>query len=398
MTNLRLRTCAIAMWTLLVAVPAAFAQVPLVSPGDRSAAPGFARPPIFVEFASSTAPSMGFAPWKIRRAYGLNLVPNLGAGQTIAIVDAFDHPNIEADLAVFNARFHLPACTRASGCFRKIYASGAKPRTDPGWSLEISLDVEWAHAVAPQAHILLVEAASNSVTALLHAVDVAVQSGASVVSMSWGGPEFSAERALDGHFAINGVTFIAASGDGGHQPGYPVTSPYVIGVGGTLLSTDASGSYISEKAWSHSGGGLSAYELEPSYQSSLPIPNDSAGKRGSPDVACAAGAFLMYDSVPYRGFAGWFLAGGTSAGAPQWAAIMAIANSLRRAHGRAPLSYALFALYGAAKSNYAADYHDVSSGTNGACGGLCISTPKYDYLTGLGSPRANSLVPFLVAQ
>lgn len=398
MTRYRLQACLIAMFAVVLVLPAATAEVPLVSPGDHVPPRGYARPPVHLKFAATTSPSGGIAPWKIRHAYGLNLVNNKGAGQTIAVVDAYDDPNIEADLAVFNAHYGLSPCTVASGCLRKIYASGSKPSANAGWAVEISLDVEWAHAIAPQAHILLVEAASNSLTDLLHAVDVAVRSGAGVVSMSWGASEFSGERTFDTHFAINGVTFLAASGDSGHGAEYPATSPYIVGVGGTSLVADASGNYVSEKAWSYSSGGLSAYELEPSYQSSLPIPNDSSGKRGSPDVAYDAAGFLLYDSVPYQGFSGWFLAAGTSAGAPQWGAIVAIANSLRRAQGKATLSHTHFALYGPAKANYAGNYHDVSSGTNGTCGTLCTAAVKYDYVTGLGSPRANGLIPFLVSQ
>jgi subtilase family serine protease len=229
-------------------------------------------------------------------------------------------------------------------------------------------------------------------------VDVAVQNGASVVSMSWGGPEFIGQRTLDTHFAANGVTFIAASGDGGHGASYPATSPYVLGVGGTILKADSSGNWISENAWSGSGGGLSAYEFEPSYQSSLPILHDSSGMRGSPDVAYAAGTFAIYDSVSYQGYSGWYLAGGTSAGAPQWAAIVAIANSLRHAKGKAPLNHALLGIYAGAKSNYSGDYHDVTSGNDGACGTSCTAGASYDYVTGLGSPRANGLLPFLVGQ
>jgi subtilase family serine protease len=166
-----------------------------------------AQPPLRMRPNGAAGPTYGLRPAMVRHAYGFDLVSNQGAGQTIAIVDAYDDPNIESDLAVFNQQFGLAACTTANGCFRKIYASGSKPAANAGWAMEISLDVEWAHALAPQAKIVLVEAASNNTGDLLHAVDVAVQSGASVVSSSWGCPEYSGERGNDNHFAVNGVTF-----------------------------------------------------------------------------------------------------------------------------------------------------------------------------------------------
>ena len=197
------------------------------------------------------------SPSATRHAYGFDQIVNQGAGQVIGIVDAYDDPNIESDLGVFNSTFVLPTCTTNNGCFHKVYAQGFRPSTNAGWALEISLDVEWAHAIAPQAHIVLVEAASNSFANLVQAVDVAIQNGASVVSMSFGGSEFSSETSYDSHFAGNGVTFTASSGDSGDGVEYPAASPGVVGVGGTTLTTGTGGSYMSETAWSGSGGGQS---------------------------------------------------------------------------------------------------------------------------------------------
>src|SRR4051812_26570579 len=173
---------------------------------------GEARPPHHVRGNATTGPT-GLTPAQTRHAYGFDQITNSGAGQIIAIVDAYDDPNIESDLGVFDAKFQLAACTTANGCFKKIYAGGRAPRADAGWSLEISLDVEWAHAIAPQAKILLVEAASSSFTSLMSAVDMAVKNKASVVSMSFGGSDFSSEVNYDYHFAPSGVTFTASSGD-----------------------------------------------------------------------------------------------------------------------------------------------------------------------------------------
>ncbi len=360
---------------------------------------GFARPPFHVKGNAGSGPS-GLSPQRARHAYGFDLVANQGAGQTIGIVDAFDHPNIESDLGVFNTTFGLPACTTSNGCFQKVYASGVRPSTNAGWALEISLDVEWAHAIAPQAKILLVEAASNSFANLLQAVDVAVQNGASVVSMSWGGGEFLSETSYDSaHFAVNGVTFTASSGDSGAGVEYPAASPDVVAVGGTTLNTDKSGNYLGETAWSGSGGGQSAYEAEPLYQANYPIPNDPNGLRGVPDVAYDGDpntGFAVYDSVRYQGQRGWFQVGGTSAGAPQWAALFVIANSVRVAGGKRTLSSANGAVYSAAAGTaYGSNFHDITSGTNGSCGTLCTASSGYDYVTGLGSPKANNIIQAL---
>jgi subtilase family serine protease len=361
-------------------------------------AAGYAQPPLRIASDATTSPT-GISPSRIRGAYGFSAISNQGSGQTIGIVDAYDDPNIAADLSHFNSTYGLATCTTSNGCFKKVYASGTKPVTDAGWALEIALDVEWAHVIAPKAKIVLVEASSNSLTALLHAVDVAVQQGASVVSMSWGGSEFSIEKGYDSHFAINNVTFIVSSGDSGFGAQWPAASPGVVAVGGTKLSVSSTGGYISESAWSGSGGGLSRYESEPSYQSSFPIPRDSTGKRAVPDVAYDAAPSTgvpVYDTVTYQGEKGWFQLGGTSASAPQWAGLFAIANSMRRASGKANLSHTNNALYAIAKSTYS-DYHDIHSGTNGTCGSLCISVIGYDTVTGIGSPRGSVLIPALVS-
>jgi subtilase family serine protease len=357
---------------------------------------GEARPPVHVRGNATTGPT-GLSPAQTRKVYGFDQITNTGAGQIIAIVDAFDDPNIESDLGVFDNRFGLPACTTANGCFQKIYSSHRAPRTDAGWSLEISLDVEWAHAIAPGAKILLVEAASSSFTDLLSAVDLAVKNKASVVSMSFGGGDFSSELSYDYHFAAAGVTFTASSGDSGDGVEYPAASPHVVAVGGTTLSLGALGAYGGEVAWSGSGGGQSAYEAEPGYQFSYPIPN-AGSKRGVPDVAYDAdpvSGFSVYDSVTYQGQTGWFKVGGTSAGAPQWAALFAIVNSLRVAAGNQTLNGAGTSVYAVAQAGYAANYHDVTGGSNGTCGTLCNAAAGYDYVTGLGSPQANNIITAL---
>jgi hypothetical protein len=169
--------------------------------------------------------SSGFTPAQIRHAYGFDKIANQGAGQMIGIVDAYDNPNAESDLTVFDEQYGLPACTSSNGCFRKMFSGSKRPATNANRSLEISLDIEWAHAIAPKATILLVEATTNSLSDLLNGVDVAVRNGASVVSMSWTVGEFASESRQDNHFVSGGVTFLAASGTGA---AYPASSPDVV--------------------------------------------------------------------------------------------------------------------------------------------------------------------------
>jgi len=336
------------------------------------------------------APS-GYSPAQMQKAYGLASIPNQGAGQVIGIVDAFDNPNIESDLGVFSSTFNLPACTTANGCFKKIYAAGTQPPGDTGWGTEIALDVEWAHAIAPQAKIILVEAADSSFNSLQQAINVAIQNGATVISMSWGGGEFSGQTQMDAMFNVAGVTFTASSGDDGTGVIYPSSSPYVIAVGGTTLQLDASGNFLSESAWAGSGGGISAFETVPAYQSGLPIPNNPTNKRGVPDVSYNANPSTGVSVFDSFGAGGWIVVGGTSAGAPQWAALIAIAKSAST-HALTGLNSML---YGLAKQNYSQLYHDITTGTNGSCGYYCTAQTGYDYVTGLGSPIAQNLIPQL---
>jgi hypothetical protein len=361
----------------------------------------------------SVSLSGGDAPVTIWTAYGFNKLgcthttatdwtdPNLcGHGQTIAIVDAYDDPNVASDLQTFDTQFGLPACTVANGCFAKDTPQGT-PSTDSGWALEISLDVQWAHSIAPGAKIVLVESSTNTLGNLLGGVDTAVGTGAQQVSNSWGGSEFSSESSYDYHFNSNTASFFVASGDGGHGVEWPAASPYVVSVGGTTLVTDSSGNWMSETAWSGSGGGISKYEPKPSYQNIF----NTNSNRAVPDVAYDGDpntGVYVYDSVPINGNSGWWIVGGTSAGAPQWASISAIANSQN-----AKLASSSFgtssALYGAASgaesspqtNPYLTNYHDITSGSNGNCGSICNAGPGYDEVTGVGSPQSNNLISYI---
>lgn len=377
----------------VVALVVAF---PLAAQDNTDILQGYSYPPlhrIIVPDASPDAGPTGIFPGKMKVGYGFSAIKKYGGGQVIAIVDAYDDPNAEADLGTFSTTFKLPACTTANGCFKKIKAAGT-PADTTGWTNEIAIDTQWAHAIAPNAKIILVEAKSNSNADLYAAVDLAVSNGATVVSMSWSGGEAANESLSDSHFETANVTFVAASGDAGHGVGYPAASPFVVGVGGTSLTLASTGAWTSETAWNYSGGGVSKYEAEPTYQAGV----QTTGKRGIPDVAydgnpsTGVPAYNSYNcgSACYTGWGQW---GGTSIGTPQWAALFAIANSGRVAAGKKNLNQPQFLLYPDAE----ADYHDITSGKNGTCGALCTAGPGYDYVTGLGSPQANLLIPALIA-
>ena len=343
-----------------------------------------------VSLATSTTPT-GLTPAQVKAAYGFSSVKfgsvvGNGAGQTIAIVDAYNDPNIKSDLAKFDATFGLAA----PPSFKVVNQSGGTtlPQSDRGWAGEIALDVEWAHAIAPAANILLVEASSATMSALDAALDYARSAtGVVVVSNSWGGSEFSTEKSQDVHFTTPaghaGVTFTVAAGDSGAGAEYPSSSPDVLSVGGSTLRLTSTGAYSSESVWSGGGGGTSRYEGVPSYQSSLGV-----SMRGAPDVSYDANpstGFAVYDTY---GGSGWAQYGGTSAGAPQWAALIAIADQGRALAGKSSLANAQDALYSLSRS----DFHDIASGSNGY-----RATSGYDLASGLGSPIANLVIRDLVA-
>jgi subtilase family serine protease len=347
------------------------------------------------------APGGGFSPAQVRHAYGFDqitfnngTVTGDGTGQTIAVIDAMDQPNIASDLANFDAALGIAA----PPSFTKVNQNGGTgyPAADQNWGLEISLDVEWAHAMAPGANILLVEANSSNFSDLFAAINYARNyAGVSAVTMSWGGGEWSSESGYDGYFTTpaghGGVTFVASTGDNGSAGGieYPSISPNVLAVGGTQLTLDSNDNWSSEAGWSGSGGGVSAYESQPGYQKG--VVTQTSTKRAVPDVAydgSSASPFGVYDTY---GYSGWLQVYGTSAGAPQWAALIAIADQGRALAGQASLDGAtqmLPKLY----QLPAADFHDITSGSNGAY----AAGPGYDLVTGLGTPLANLIAPALI--
>ena len=258
-------------------------------------------------------------------------------------MDAYDDPNIASDLTVFDQTFGLPR--RRPSSRRRCPTLRASVRSPTRWAGEISLDVEWAHAIAPKANILLVEAATSSWADLTNAVDYARnQPGVSVVSMSWGGGELAGETVLrfDLHDAgrHGGVMFVASSGDSGAGAEWPAVSPNVLAVGGTSLTITTAAAYTVRRA------GAAAAAAPASTRRSRPTRSavSTAAKRTSPDVAYNADpntGFYVYDTVAdSQGNVGWFAYGGTSAGAPQWAALIALADQGRAAAGLGALTNA----------------------------------------------------------
>ncbi len=322
----------------------------------------------------NTAPA-GFHPSDIQRAYD----DRAAGGGVVAIVDAYNYPNALLDFNVFSGMFGLPnesssnATASTNHVFQVVYASGAKPASDGGWSQEMALDIEWVHAMAPRAKVVLVEAASSSFSDLIKAVDVAADlPGVTQVSMSWGGSEFASELTYDSHFQHSNVSFFASSGDQGGTKIYPSMSPNVVSVGGTTLTLASSGA--SEKGWSGSGGGASGFEHAPGFQSV--IASLVSGRRGAPDISADAdpnSGVAVYDSFAYQGFVGWFVVGGTSLASPVCAGM---ANSGGANRGSAEAAY----IY-----SHSSGFTDISKGSAGA--NACKT--GWDFVTGWGSPKSS---------
>jgi len=325
----------------------------------------------------------GLTPAQVDRAYGFAPYAANGAGQTIAIIDAFHDPNLARELAVFDRQFGLaPAGLTQLG----QYGGAAGGPADDGWAAEESLDAEWAHEAAPGAKLVVVEANSDNLDDLLAAVDTARHiPGVSVVAMSWGGSEFAGETADDAYFTTPAghtpITFLAATGDDGAATGanWPASSPNVIAVGGTSLAIDTAGNYQYETAWYGGGGGYSAFEPEPGYQKSV----QSTGVKATPDVAVDGdpnSGVATYGIAPSTGRGGWSQVGGTSVSTQIWAGIIAVADQVRVNAVREPTlgtAAALNDLY-----NSSGAFNDVTFGNNGF-----NATPGFDLATGLGSPR-----------
>ncbi|WP_443033995.1 S53 family peptidase [Streptomyces sp. CA2R106] len=330
---------------------------------------------------SPAADPSGFGPDDLHSAY--NLPTTGGSGATVAIVDAYDDPNAESDLATYRSTYGLSACTTANGCFKKVGQSGSTtslPSADAGWAEEISLDLDMVSAVCPQCHILLVEASSSSMSALGTSVNTAVSLGAKYVSNSYGGGESSSDTSYDSsYFNHPGVAITVSAGDSGYGVEYPAGSKYVTAVGGTSLTSDSSSRGWSESVWDGSGSGCSAYDAKPSWQT-----DTGCSKRTVADVSAVADpstGVAVYDT--YGGDGGWEVFGGTSVSSPIIASVYALAGT--PSSGSTPASFP----YG-----HTSALNDVTSGSNGSCSTsyLCGGASGYDGPTGLGTP--NGLTAF----
>lgn len=377
-----------------------------------------------------------YTPAQIRAAYGLPELPvaganlsaaqaaQLGAGQTIYIVDAYHNPNVVAELSAFNQKFGLPGCTvqaispsaslplpsasLTGGCsFSVVYntpgatMTSTAPAYQAGWATEITLDVQWAHATAPLARIVLIEAPNASLDSLAGAVRLANAMGPGVVSMSFGTPEGSWMSSVDSTFTRAGMSYLAATGDTGAGVSWPAASSNVLAVGGTSLSFSGSGAR-NELAWSGSGGGVSRFVGTPGYQSKGVPGVGSLERRAVPDVAFNAnpstGQYIA-QMLPGASSVSWLSVGGTSLSTPQWAGLVAVANALRAQVGKPALGLTQSSLYGdigSVPGTYYSALLDVTSGSNGSCA-LCAARAGFDGVTGLGTPNVPGLLKALSA-
>jgi len=316
----------------------------------------------------------GYGPADIRGAYALGA--SASGGRTVAIVDAYDDPNAEADLGTYRSTYGLPACTTANGCFRKVNQTGGTkyPRTNGGWAQEISLDLDMVSAACPDCKILLVEATSSSFANLGTGVNTAAQLGASAISNSYGGSDTAASSAYD----HPGIAITASTGDSGYGVQSPASYGTVVAVGGTSLRRDSSARGWSESAWSGAGSGCSTLNAKPAWQTAA----TACSGKADADVSAVADpntGVAVYDSYAYQGAKGWLVFGGTSASSPIIASVYALSGNT----SGYPASYT----WGSA-----AGLNDVTSGSNGTCPTAvwCTAGAGWDGPTGLGTPNGTS--------
>ncbi len=323
----------------------------------------------------ATSSPSGYAPADLRSAYKIT---GTGTSSTwVAIVDAYGYPNAESDLAVYRSQFGLSPCTTSNGCFKKVNQSGIQggyPRTDTGWSQETALDLDMVSAMCPGCSILLVEANSSSYSDLAMAVNTAAAMGVHVISNSYGGAE-AGTSSYEPYYNYPGIAVTVSSGDNGYGVSFPASSPHVTAVGGTSLKASSTARGWSETAWSGAGSGCSSVYVKPSWQT-----DTGCSKRTVADVSAVADpntGVAVYGPAS-RTRSAWMVFGGTSVGAPLIGGVYAV-NDGSVTYGSNPYqsTTALF---------------DVTSGSNGSCGGsyLCTAGPGYDGPTGLGTPNGDT--------
>jgi subtilase family serine protease len=331
----------------------------------------------------SNATPSGYGPSDLRSAYNLPSTA-AGTGQTVAIVDAFDDPTAEADLATYRSQFGESACTTANGCFRKVNENGGStpPAVDTGWAQEESLDLDMVSAIAPNAHILLVEAASATDADLVTSENEAAALGATEISNSYGGSEDASETSENAAFNHPGIAITASAGDGGYGVEFPAAVPSVTSVGGTSLNTATTARGWSETVWGSgalsaaeggTGSGCSTVEPKPAWQTDTGCANRTVA-----DVSAVADpntGVAVFDSTPNQAQSGWLVFGGTSVSSPIIAGVYALAGNAASTNG-ASFAY-----------SHTGSLNDVTSGSNGVCGSyLCTGGAGYDGPTGLGTP------------
>jgi len=336
--------------------------------------PAFASNPL-----RALDPGTGINPTQLRSIYGIDRIDADGAGVTVAVVIAYHSPDIEQELAAYSETFGLPTCSTANGCLKVVYADGRKPRASADWEGESDMDVEIIHAIAPAAHITLVEGPDDSLASFSRAVAKATALKPQVITMSWGFVEDPWVRALDPLFSRSDIAYFAASGDHGHEVLWPAVATNVVAVGGTVVDGDASLDSRTETAWAGSGGGVSKYVARPAWQSGRGLV-----RRSVPDVSAVGGNGIAIHTQGQ--WSGW---GGTSAATPIWAGIAALAVQLRG--GR------LVDLPKMLEALPTADFFDITSGSNGTCGMPCRAGAGYDLVTGRGSPNAQRIIQALAA-
>ncbi|ARF58759.1 putative Ig domain-containing protein [Streptomyces gilvosporeus] len=328
---------------------------------------------------AAAAPS-GLSPANLHSAY--NLPTSAGSGMTVGIVDAYNDPNAESDLATYRSTYGLSACTKANGCFKQVSQTGSTtslPTNDTGWAGEEMLDIDMVSAVCPNCRIVLVEADSANMADLGAAENEAVALGAKFVSNSWGGSEDSSQTGNDtSYFKHPGVAITVSSGDSAYGAEYPATSQYVTAVGGTALTTASNSRGWSESVWhtnstEGTGSGCSAYDPKPSWQT-----DSGCSKRMEADVSAVADpatGVAVYDTY---GGSGWAVYGGTSASSPIIASVYALAGTPGASDYPAKYPY-----------SHTGNLYDVTSGNNGSCSPsyFCTAGTGYDGPTGWGTPN-----------
>jgi subtilase family serine protease len=314
----------------------------------------------------------GFSPSDLRSAYKIT---GTGASSTIiAIVDAFGYPNAERDLGTYRTQFGLPACTTANGCFKKVNQRGVQgsyPATNTGWSQETALDLDMASAMCPGCSLLLVEGDSATFQNLATAVNTAAAMGAHAISNSYGGGE-AGSSTFEPFYNYAGIAVTVSSGDGGFGVEFPASSPHVTAVGGTSLARSSNSRGWSETAWSGAGSGCSTIYAKPTWQT-----DTGCARRTVADVSAVADpntGVAVFGPANSRSSA-WLVFGGTSVAAPLIAGIYGV-NGTAVNHGNDPY-------------RHLSSLNDVTSGSNGSCGGtyLCTAVAGYDGPTGLGTPN-----------